>query len=196
MLVLPKNLGLLAGIAGDESRYALSAVHVVEHQADWYRLEATDGKRLAVICGDGSVGPAADGAQIAGRLAEAPNGATEGLVPAAVWRKAFQGVAKGGRIGLALAENQATLATLDTSTTTPLLDGRFPAVDLVLPLTRPLFRLMVNPEFLRDLLGLALAIDPEGRRVELLYYKAGGPIGLMARNAEGQTLDALLMPLT
>jgi len=105
-------------------------------------------------------------------------------------------VAKGGRIGLALAEDQATLATLDTSTTTQLLDGRFPMVDLVLPLTRPLFRLVVNPDYLRDLLALALAIDPEGRRVEILFYKAGGPIGLMARNAEGQTLDALLMPLT
>jgi hypothetical protein len=151
---------------------------------------------LAICCGDGTAGPAGEGALIAGRLAEAPDGPGEGLVPAAVWRKAFQGVAKGGRLGLALAENQATLATLDTLTTTPLVEGRFPEVDQVLPKTPPLFRVVVNPDYLRDLLALVLAIDPEGRRVELLFYRPGHPIGLMAKNDQGQTLDALLMPLT
>jgi hypothetical protein len=70
-------------------------------------------------------------------------------------------------------------------------------VDQVLPRTLPLVRFTVNPELLAGLAQLAHAIDPEGNRVEILYYGPDRPIGLMARNDEQQqTLDCLLMPLT
>lgn len=200
MLLFPKNLGLLAGIAGDQTRYSMAGIRVMEFQDGFYRLEVTDGKMLGIIRGPSSATPR-EVEMIQTQLVGAPNGAIAGIIPAEFWAKMFKLVQKRGHLGLVLGENQATFGTVDTKAETPLLEGRFPNVDLVLPRTPPLIRFVVNPDLLTQLLALAGAVCSAGerdpsRRVEFLFYKPGAPIGLMSRNDQGQTLDALLMPLT
>ncbi len=198
MLILPKNLGLLAGCAGEQSRHALHAVRVIACQDAWYRCEATDGHILAILCGPSNC-PTKEQESIAAQLDGAGGGSFEGLIPASEWKRWFQGVPKNGHLGIVLAPHEAILATVDMKGRTQLMDGRFPEVDRVLPRTLPLVRFVVNPALLRDLLVLAEAVckvSDATPRVEFLFYQPGGPIGLMARNDQGQTLDALIMPLT
>jgi hypothetical protein len=95
-------------------------------------------------------------------------------------------------VGLVAGADLVTFATSRSTSTCPPGEGRFPSVDQVLPLVR----VTVNPELLASLCQLAHAIDPEGNRLEVLYYGDGRPLGLMAKNSDGQTLDCLLMPLT
>ena len=70
------------------------------------------------------------------------------------------------------------------------------SVNAVLPRTPPLVRFDVDAALLASLCKLAADVDPDGRRLTVLWYAPGRPIGLMARNDDGQTLDCLLMPLT
>jgi hypothetical protein len=47
---LPRNVSGLAAVAAMEAtRYTLSCVRVSECPGGWYRLEATDGRRLAIV---------------------------------------------------------------------------------------------------------------------------------------------------
>ncbi|HKI37988.1 MAG TPA: hypothetical protein VKA46_39405 [Gemmataceae bacterium] len=49
---LHRNLAALAGVAAREpSRYAANALHVLDPGDGTYRVEATDGKRLAIVRG-------------------------------------------------------------------------------------------------------------------------------------------------
>ena len=197
MLMLPRNLGLLANLTSEGAgrHKAMAGVRVTECREDWYRLEVTDGHRLAIVCGPSNC-PAHQESRLKAKLDGAANGAVQGTIPSQEWQRWFRSLPKGGSLGLVLGEHAAQLATVDMRGTAPLLEGRFPNVDLVLPKTVPLARFVVNPDYLASLCALATAIDPEVRRIELLFYGEGKPIGLVARNGAGQTMDAILMPLT
>jgi DNA polymerase III sliding clamp (beta) subunit (PCNA family) len=192
MLFLPKNVAALAQIAATEAtRYTLACVRVIACPGGWYRLEATDGRRLAIV-----QGPSKEPRVPLPGLDFAPNGQSEVLIPVQDWKAAFKQAGKNDVIGLVAGAELVTLATARTTTTCQPGEGRFPAVDQVLPRTPPLVRFLVNPLLLASLCQLAHTIDPEGNRLEVLYYGDGKPLGLMARNNDDQTLDCLLMPLT
>ena len=80
------------------------------------------------------------------------------------------------------------------SLTASLVDGRYPDVESVIPMHGPLVSVRVNPALLAELLKLAMAIEPVG--ITLLYYGKDEPIGLLTSNEQGQTFDAILMPLS
>jgi hypothetical protein len=198
MIFLPKNLGALAAVpdAGPPGRYATAAVHVLDEEGH-YRCEATDGKALAVVRG-----PSTAPSQVPAALEEAPNGCASTLVPARDWKTAFQLAPKGSAVGLVASAEKVTLAGPGAVTTCAPIEGRFPNVDAVLPGHGPLARIHLDPRRLAALLQVAAAIleaDKEKHggpaAVELMFYGRGKPLGLMGRNAQGQTFDALLMPL-
>ncbi len=197
MLMLPRNLGLLASLTGDAigRHKAMAGIRVTECQEDWYQpgsdRRPSPGHRLrAERC------PAHQESRLKAQLDGAANGASQGTIPGQEWQRWFRALPKGGCLGLVLGEHAAHFATVDMRGTAPLLDGHFPNVDLVLPKTVPLARFVVNPDYLASICQIASAIDPEVRRIELLFYGDGRPMGLVARNGSGQTMDALLMPLT
>jgi hypothetical protein len=64
----------------------------------------------------------------------------------------------------------------------------------VIPPHGPLLAVRFNPHLLIELLKLAGALEPAAG-VTLLYFGKGKPVGLSAANEQGQTFDALLMPL-
>lgn len=99
-------------------------------------------------------------------------------------------------MGIAAAADRLTLTVGDQSVQLPLPDSvRFPNVDGVLPKHGALVAVRVQPALLGELLKLAGALEPEGG-VRLLYFGKGRPLGLSARNDQGQTFDGLLMPLS
>src|SRR5262245_14652945 len=84
MLTLPDNLAGLARLcAAEGGRYAMSGVRLTEHP-DGYRIDVTDGRRMAIVTGSGRQ------ADPCPALAEAPGGAWQAIVPAEDWRKAFR----------------------------------------------------------------------------------------------------------
>src|SRR4051812_44575743 len=84
-LFIPKNLVRLADLcAGDEGRYALTGVRVIDLEDGRYRLEATDGKRLVIIHGD-SLAPRVGAPETFAALEAVANSGTQTIVPAADW---------------------------------------------------------------------------------------------------------------
>jgi hypothetical protein len=203
MIFLPKNLGSLATLAGDESmRYALSGVHVLD-EGDFYRCEVTDGRLLAIVCGPDARASGAgrhitDEQQEA--IEEAPSGVFDMIVPAGRWKEAFRQLPKDTALGLAAGEGIITLAMPQAISRCSPIDGRWPNVELVLPPTGPLVRIRVNAKMLARLLDVAVVFSEqspaEPAAVDILFYGRDKPIGIIGKNHLGQTFDALMMPLT
>jgi hypothetical protein len=187
-LYFPKNIAGLAMLGSKNSTsYALGALRVIDPGDGTYRVEVTDGRRLAIVRG-----PCAKANYPA--LENATNGASQVLVSAEDWKNAFRLGGKGHVVGLAAAEETLTLAVLDQALVGKPLEGRFPPVDSVLPTSGALLRVQIDPSSLRGLLNVAAALEPD-EGVALLYFGKDKPLGVMCRNSDGQTFDALIMPL-
>ncbi len=193
VLYLPRNLAALAKLTRDDPRYALSGVRVLDPGDTTYRLEATDGRRLAVVRGNST--PDLDYPT----LDVATPGTAQGVIPADVWEHCFRklpgkDVAKDGSIGLALGEGGFTFGTPSVSHQGSFLDGRWPAVDEVLPRSLPVAEAVVDPKLLAGLLDVALALGCE--RLQLLYFPKEKLLGVSAHNERGQFFDGVLVPLS
>jgi hypothetical protein len=188
-LFLHRNLGALAKLAAEAStRYTLPGVRVIDPGDGTYRLEVTDGRKLAIVragCADPRGAPP-----------ELPGCGPGALViPSADWVEAFKMVPRRQDwLGLGLAGGSFTFAVPGASKEGAPLDGTFPNVATVLPKRGPLVSFAVNPEFLRDVAELAVKLGLE--RLDVLYFKHGAPVGFLGHNDLGQYLDALLSPLT
>jgi hypothetical protein len=202
MIFLPKNLGTLATLAGDESmRYALSGVHVLD-EGDFYRCEVTDGRLLAIVCGPDARASGA-GRHITDEqhqaIEEATSGVFDMLVPASCWKEAFRQLPKDAALGLAASEGVITLALPQAIARCSPIEGRWPNVDMVLPSTGPLVRIRVNPKMLARLLEAAAVFSEpslaEPPAIDILFYGRDKPLGIVGKNHQGQTIDALIMPL-
>ena len=189
VLYLPPNLAALATVARREaSRYALGAIHVRSPGGGLYRVEATDGRILAVV--QGSVPKASYPP-----LEDRPEGDAQALIARDDWQRAFRLGDRRRPVGLATDGAEIHLAVGDQALTTRACDGRFPDVDAVLPQGGALLAVRLNPSLLIELLKVAVAVSA-GEGVDVLFYGRDKPVGLLARNDEGQTFDGLIMPLT
>jgi hypothetical protein len=192
-LFFPRNAAALAGVAAREhGRFAVSAVHAIDAGDGHYRLEVTDGRRLAVLRGrcERSQGGAEPSAGL--------GGAADVLVPVGSWREAFRAKGKRGQpapVGLEADGPQFRLFAGETVVTGSAPDGRFPDVSSVLPKRPAPVAFRIDPLLLAGLLQAAAALDPVNG-VGVLFYGADKPVGLIAHNDAGQFFDALLMPLT
>jgi hypothetical protein len=199
MIYLPRSAGRLASLAaGDSARYALTCVRVRELPGGQFRVEATDGKALGVLRGPSL--PSKADRRAAQALPRPESLALEALLPAASLRKAFKALPKGDRgggrrLGVLLANPQSLLVVGDGVLPQPTADARFPDFGSVLPARPALVSFRVNPDLLVDLLKVAAAAMEEGGGVEILYWGAGKPIGLISQGADGVAFDGLLMPL-
>jgi DNA polymerase III sliding clamp (beta) subunit (PCNA family) len=185
---LPKNLAALANVAArDAGRYAANALRVLD-LGGAYRVEATDGRRLAVVRG-----PVKEESYPA--LDAVSQGAEEVLVPAADWRAGFKLGGKARSVGLAADDERFVLAVGEQAVTGAQLGDRFPDCSIVLPKKPAPFSFRIDPQMLIGLLQAAAALDPVNG-VGVLYFGADKPVGLIAHNDAGQFFDGLLMPLT
>ncbi len=193
VLYLPRNLAALAKLTRDDPRYTLNGVRVLDPGDTTYRLEATDGRRLAVVRGNST--PDLDYPTLDASAADG----SQGVIPADVWEHCFRklpgkDVAKDGSIGLALAAGGFTFGTPRVAHRGEYLDGRWPAVDEVLPRSLPVADVTVDPRLLAGLLDVAVALGCE--RVRLLLFGKEKLLGVSGANDSGQFLDGVLVPLT
>jgi DNA polymerase III sliding clamp (beta) subunit (PCNA family) len=185
---LPKNLAALANVAArDPSRFAVNALRVLD-LGGAYRVEATDGKKLAVVRG-----PCKEESYPA--LDVAFHGAAEVLVPVADWKAAHRLGGKERPVAFATDGTTFQLAVGNQSITGSAPDDRFPDFAAVLPRRPATVSFRVNPGLLVELLRAAAALEPVNG-VGVLYYGPDKPVGLIAHNDAGQFFDGLLMPLT
>jgi hypothetical protein len=196
MIFLPKNLVHMATLCGtDASRYSLRCVRLREYEGG-YRAEASDGRLLGIVRGPDRSDDLAVTDDQRELLEQAPGGSFEAVVPADAWRKAFKQLPAGGVLGASASRAAVHFAAPDGFQATPTEEARFPDVDQVLPRSRPIVRLTVNPAYLAKLLTVAAQYsDPTAPWVELWYYGRDHPLGVLTRNEGGQFFDGLCMPL-
>jgi hypothetical protein len=75
-----------------------------------------------------------------------------------------------------------------------LVEGRFPECDKVLPVHPARCQMAFDPKLMASLCQVAADLGLE--RVDLLYFEATKPVGLIGHNDQGQYFDALIMPLS
>lgn len=186
MIHLPRKLLIaLCRCAAAETtgRYPLHHLNLKEGPGGW-RLEAADGKQLAVLRGP---------------LEDLPEGnRLPFLLPAADALRVAQ-ASKDGGVTLEAGDVSCVLSSGYCVMEATKGDGRFPDLNGVLPATPPVAEAHVNPELLISLLQLARELfGKEAARVTLKFHKIGvqtGPITLSCEHG-GIYLDMLLMPLT
>lgn len=193
-LYLHRNLAALVRVTAKEDyRYTATCVHVLNPGDGTYRVEATDGKRLAIVRGNSVDGHSHH------ELASVPDGAEEALVGRDDWQRGFKMAAGKYRgpepaLFLALHQQRLTFASQGQVVTAIPQEGRYPNVDGVLPTKPPLLQFRVDPALLASLLDTVGSLGME--TVDVLYYGKDKPLGLVARNDAGQWFDGLIMPLT
>lgn len=178
MLRLPQCAGLIASAASnDKHRYAIGNVRVSARNGIW-RVDATDGRILAVLRGETE--------DVA---AQEPF-----LIPAKEFKEGCKGK---GDIEITLSEDGVIEMRSGSKIQTALQgEGRFPPVDDVLPRSGPVISVAIDPAILVRLLQAAMAgTDDETRRVNLHIYAPDKPIGITART-EKVCFDGVIMPLT
>jgi hypothetical protein len=198
VLFIPKYLAKLSALtAPGGARPGMGGLRVLDLGEDWFRVEVTDGRRLAIVQAPSRMEPAT--AQTLEEGAADLDEVGEGIVPTADWQRAMRLGLKHHPLGVALGEGKIVLASGWQSVRTQALEGRFPDFDAVLPRTTPLFQVHLDAGLLAEICAVVSALArPAGAtpRLALAYYGPEKPVGLMAQGEEGLTFDALLMPLS
>ena len=193
MIFIPKAAsGMCALASKDAARYALNHLRVREVAGERFHLEATDGKRLAIL--RGPCLPTPQEVLAAGAHASPETILTEGLLLASVLKGAFK--MEGDNLGILLGRPNTLLFVINKSLITEPGEGRFPDVDAVLPKTPALFSIAVDPILLASILTAASKVQhPDACKVQLLFWNATSPMGIICQGPDGITFDAMLMPL-
>jgi len=191
MIYVPKPLGGLAALCGQARHYALHAVRVLEYQGGAFRLEASDGRRLAVVRGRGGDAPP----ELAG-LEAPPDPVFEALIPADAWKDGFRQAGKAPGVALLLGRNAVRLAAGAGRREAPNLreSERWPDVAQALP-RPPAWSVAVDPRLLSGLLLAAAACAEaagDAAPVQLLLYPRVSYVGV-AFNAGGLIFDGLVV---
>lgn len=210
MHLLPNTLAPLAQIAEakEGNRWAVTGVRLTLLPDGKWQAVATDTKMLLMASGEAPM--PADDFPTWDALENAPNTATQGLVPASHWATCFAAAKKlhGKRkwpkppaaVAVKLAPNAATLAYTDLDSHraegTKLVEGKFPPVDTIWP-RRPKLTVPLDPDLLGKLLKAmgGMMPDDEGREVYFDIIDPLKPVILRAKGLDGVELKGLIMPL-
>lgn len=194
MIVIPKSALKAAALAAapERKQFATDCVRVLEGDRRW-RLEATDGKLLAVLAGAMAEGaflrPSGQGEPRWEYLVEA-----KGLkAPLADANK------KQPACALSCEGDSARLMTApSTGYDLKLGEGRFPDAGRVITESRTALSVTVDPALLRRLCDIALALpakDREPHRLTLsLSLKPDAPLAFSVGEQETLECFGLLMP--
>jgi DNA polymerase III sliding clamp (beta) subunit (PCNA family) len=189
MLKLPKLLAAVARFAArDATKYTLNALRLSE-TAEGYEVQATDGRRLAVV-----KGPGREEATLA-MLADAPKGATAALVPAKEFADALKQAKKIDHVFAVLGSQQTTFAAGNKVVTIENVEGRWPNFDIALPKKAPAVEFTIDAALFAELLDVASALSLDKVAITLRYWKKDVPVVVTAA-ADGIEFFGLQMPLS
>lgn len=194
MIVLPNLVGGIIGCAAkDNPRYAMRGVRVQELAKGRFRLEATDGRVLAIIRGTSHEWPAV----VRPKIEDLPvfDAANEAIVPTELWKDVF----KRKRDVLLVTDGKGVAFGCDGAILQgQVVEGRYPNIDGVLPKKGRLPRVVVrlDPNLLIRLLQVAASItDSQSPSVDLIIYSPNEPVGVTTRSPLGVTFDGIIMPI-
>lgn len=194
LLFIPRTLCALRRVVAKNGHARFGATQGIRVWSanGMYRAEATDGRRAVVVQG------AVPESQPWPGLKELPDDAFEAIVlPKDLDRASKLGgewLQRSGLVGVATRGNVVSLGLGEDVVTASVVDGRFPAIDQVIPRKPPLFSFRVDPTLFAETLLTIANLLPQAP-VQLFYYGDGMPLGLCA--GEGGTfVDALVVPLT
>lgn len=183
MLLLPKNLASLAKLAGRMSRFAMASLRVTEH-TEGYRIDVTDGKRLAIVTGPGRQDEPFE---------EVEKPAWQALIPAGDWERLLKQAGK-VEARVVLAEDQAHWHLGDTSATTRNMEGRYPDVDRVAQEQASMFKVRVNAKLFAELLRVAAEFADDSGAVDVHFN--GDRCVLVTTQNGTQRFQSAIMPMT
>ncbi len=198
VMFLPKNLARLSEFcAREEGRFAMQGVRVTLSE-EGYKCEATNGKYACTVTGPSCPPPEGQFKdRLAAQASHCANGGTEGIIATKDWKT---GLALGDKkdpvvLCLAAPTTSSTFVTEQGTHHFDLLEGRFPAIQQAIPRLTEEGSVVcsADPQLLATLGVLCKAM--EITRLDLQFFKKGSPIGFRGQNDQGQTLEALVMPL-
>lgn len=206
MIYLPRSAAALASICADQAqRYSMTGVRVIEYAGGFWRCEATDGRKAAILRGQ-SEPDVMDLRLVEQAMLGEGEECHDLVVPAQELTAAARSIPKGhNKYGkepkLCVRMTAGGIALVGASVVVRAhpVEGSFPPIDSVLPTEPARVSVSLNPAYLIDLLKLAIEVSkggPEEQRVTLHWWKHAAPVGLTAKGKDGVLLDALLMPLT
>jgi hypothetical protein len=186
----------------NERRYGATTGVRIERTEKGYRACATDGRVLGIV-----TGPCDDPAAYPHipALSSAPNSASSAVLSVKALDSACKAIPKRygkpilGNLAVVLGETVSTLASTDLSSQSVSqpqnLEGRFPAVEHVMPAGAPVVTFSVDPKLLIALLTAAQAFtNDESKRVTFSVYAKNAPIKVDCDN-DAQHFTGLIVPL-
>ena len=209
LLLLPPSVATIVKLtaSGEQQRFgATTGVRLLSTNRG-YRIEATDGRRAAIL-----TGPVAEAADFPAlpAIAQAASGATEGVLPVAAWTAAFRSTPRGravrvkpilGNLAVVLAKDAATLASTDmervSAAETRLVDGRFPDIRRAMPTGQPKAVFAVDAKLLAELLEVAASVVGKDalHRVTVEVRGENDVLVLRAIGEAGEEFTGLAVPL-
>ncbi len=223
MHLLPTNLGCIADCAAKEdTRYAITGVHVKVNDDNTYRVEATDTHILAVVTGE-----CVDKADLHpfstyDPVCAAPNGKSESLINAKSFKDFFAKAKKVtqkasghkpilGSVATVIGEKETTLGATDMEQR-PVdrftnLEGRYPPIRDIIPKStkKPVCKIRIDAKMLAKLLEVAAQFTDEGigsNAVDILVFDGDGekyttkPLLIKAvKPSKAQHFTGLIQPL-
>jgi len=217
MHLLPTNLASLADVCGDGTRFAMHGVHVRVHGDGTYLAEATDSRVILRVTGP-TTGPVDDYPTFPALLA-APNGESEGIIPAKSWASHFKAAKKMTNrfscsekpilqsVPIVFSKDTVTMGATNLEATAVetamLIDGKWPAVSDIFPSVRPTTTLTIGCKLLMQLLKSIAPFcgnGPQKIRIELHannHGKVDRPVVIHVVEPEsaGQVVSAIIMPM-
>lgn len=194
VVYLPRELTCIEQVLNPASRFQM--IRILFGDED-YRIEATDGRMLAILRGSNRPMPETMRHDIERNLVDAPDGAVEVVIAWAEFLAAFkrcQGDYLGARIssqGLHVADARLGYC-IPTYT-----EGKFPDIQQVIPTFPPLFSVHLDADAVSRLMKMVNALTHgKERKAQFLFYQTNHPVGLYKMTKDGISLDALLMPCT
>lgn len=205
LLLLPPNLAALAKLTAkvEHARFGATSGVQLRTTGRGYRAVATDGRVLGIVAGELPDKP--EDYPLLPALEAAPGTEAEAVIPADAWVKAFRGLPKRGKpilqnLAVAVGKDGSTLASTDLDAASVMqprhLDGRFPAVECVLPEGTPLVSFRIDPDLFCRLLAVAAAFRGDGNlAVTVEVHSPAKPIVVRVAGG-GQEFVGLVVPLT
>lgn len=207
MLVIPKRLLCVtaACAVGTGHRYPMNSVLVDERDEGYFRLVATDAKLLVVVKGVSDPSPEdflTTSGVMNGRASGLPKGNWCYLLPGGLLAETQRCLGRHEQALLVTANQEcyATVTPAGAVTNNAVDVGRFPAYEQILPSKPALASITLAIKQLQRALKITdqflAGDDAPTPMVQLLFYGKNSPLGLLAKHSNGETLDALLMPMT
>jgi hypothetical protein len=217
MNLLPTNLAPLADVADQRegTRWAVSGVQLESltdgngMPAGW-RATATDTKRLVRVTGP-DVTPLENYPDLPG-MTTAPNGAVKAIIPTSRWKDFFRNTSKLTKkappalraVAVKMGDEVVTMGATDGNdkpmTQTPIIEGRFPPVDDIMPkkIRTGAHVACFDGRLLAETLAAITAMCPKDDTpaIRFEFWEGYKPALLTTTGENGINIEAIVMPLS